>query len=79
MMLEGRHTGSKGGTIAFLAEKMMDRGCTLAFNLDGGETATILFMGEQICKVGGSSTGNARRTPEIFGIGQSSLVPEWEK
>ena len=79
MMLEGRHTGSKGGTIAFLAEKMMDRGCTLAFNLDGGETATILFMGEQICTVGGSATGNARRTPEIFGIGQSSLVPVWDQ
>ena len=81
MMLEGRHKGSKGGTVDFLCQKMLDRGCTLAFNLDGGETACILFMGEQINVVGGANNkaGNARRTTELLGIGVSELVPPYEK
>ena len=33
MMLEGRCKESKGGTVDFLAEKMLARGCTTAFNL----------------------------------------------
>lgn len=80
MMLEGRSKESKGGTVDFLAEKMLERGCTTAFNLDGGETACILFMGEQINIVGGASNkaGNARRTTELLGIGVSELVPKYE-
>lgn len=77
MMLEGRHSGSKGGPVSFLAEKLLEKGCTLAFNLDGGQSSTIVFMGEQICTIGGSTGKNAsaRRTAEILGIGTSSLVP----
>lgn len=33
MMLEGRHDGSNGAGISFLAEKMLEKGCQLAFNL----------------------------------------------
>ena len=77
MMLEGRHTGSKGGPVSFLAEKMLEKGCQLAFNLDGGQSSTIVFMGEQICTIGGTTGKNAsaRRTAEILGIGTSGLVP----
>lgn len=80
MMLEGRCAESKGGTVDFLAEKMLARGCTTAFNLDGGETACILFMGEQLNIVGGASNkaGNARRTTELLGIGVSQQVPKYE-
>lgn len=79
MMLEGRHKESKGGSIAFLAERMMEKQCTLAFNLDGGETACILFMGNQLNVVGGTKNknGNARRTTELLGIGVSEKVPEY--
>lgn len=81
MMLEGRHTGSAGGYLDFLAERMLEKGCQLAFNLDGGETAFMLFMGEQISYVGGISNENsyARRTTELLGIGVSDLVPDYEK
>ena len=77
MMLEGRHTGSKGGPVSFLAEKMLEKGCQLAFNLDGGQSSTIVFMGDQICTIGGTTGKNAsaRRTAEILGIGTSGLVP----
>ena len=75
MMLEGRLTRSKGAGISFLAERMLERGCTLAFNLDGGQTACMVFMGHQLCKIS-SGTGNvsSRKDGEILGIGTSTLV-----
>ena len=75
MMLEGRLTRSKGAGISFLAERMLERGCTLAFNLDGGQTACMGFMGHQLCKIS-SGTGNvsSRKDGEILGIGTSALV-----
>lgn len=76
MMLEGRSKNSKGGPIAFLAERMLEKGCTTAFNLDGGETACMLFMGKQINVVGGTKNkgGNARRSTELLSIGFSAQV-----
>lgn len=81
MMLEGRHSGSVGAYLNFLAERMLEKGCTLAFNLDGGETSCILFMGEQLNIVGGASNkdSNARRTTELLGIGVSELVPKYDE
>ena len=80
MMLEGRHSGSVGGYLDFLADRMLEKGCTLAINLDGGETACMTFMGEQITYVGGISNKNAyaRKTTELLGIGVSELVPDYE-
>ena len=75
MMLEGRITRSKGDGISFLAEKLMDRGCTQAMNLDGGQTACIVFMGHQLCKVDNSGRNKgARVTADILGVGTSPLV-----
>ncbi len=81
MMLEGRHKGSVGAFLDFLADRMLEKGCTLAFNLDGGETACILFMGKQLNLVGGSKNkdSNARRTTELLGIGVSEMVPAYEE
>ena len=75
MMLEGRLKRSVGAGISFLAEKMLEKGCTLAFNLDGGQTSSIVFMGRQICKIK-ESNGNvsSRKTSELLGIGTSGLV-----
>ena len=76
MMLEGRITRSKGDGISFLAEKMKDRGCQVAFNLDGGQTACIVFMGHQLCKmVNGKRNKASRITADILGVGTSDLVP----
>ena len=80
VMVEGRHKQSKGCSLVRLAEIMKNRGCSLAINFDGGETSCILFMGKQICKVGGaaSSKGYARKEPELLAIGTSGMVEGYE-
>ena len=76
MMLEGRIKRSKGDGISFLAEKLQEKGCTLAFNLDGGETACIVFMGHQLCKLKDREKPlSSRRTSDILGVGTSELLP----
>lgn len=77
VMVEGRVEGSAGSNLVFLADLMEQKGCTTAFNLDGGRTACILFMGEQISAV--ENGPNARPTTELLGIGVSELVPDDEK
>ncbi|MCL1855197.1 MAG: hypothetical protein FWF86_05635, partial [Clostridia bacterium] len=54
----------------------LEEGCTMAFNLDGGQTATISFMGKQIIWVGKMKkmSSSARKTNEIIGIGYSTQV-----
>ncbi len=81
MMLEGRHSKSRGAGISFLAEMLLEKGCRTGFNLDGGQTATMVFMGEQIIHVGKTSGTNAsaRRASEILGIGTSLQVDKPEK
>lgn len=78
MMLEGRSSWkkrSKGDGISFLAEKLLEKGCRTAFNLDGGQTATIVFMGHQLCKMDEKPRNlSSRRTAEILGVGTSTLV-----
>ena len=75
MMLEGRIKRSKGDGISFLAEKLLEKGCTLGFNLDGGETACIVFMGHQLCKLKDRKKLSSRRTSDILGVGTSELLP----
>ena len=75
MMLEGRIKRSKGDGISFLAEKLLEKGCTLGFNLDGGETACIVFMGHQLCKIEEKRRQSSRATSDILGVGTSDLLP----
>lgn len=76
VMVEGRVSTSIGSNLVFLADLMEQKGCTTAFNLDGGMTACMIFMGEQI---NGSKNSYARPTTELLGIGVSDLVPDYEK
>ena len=75
IMAEGRLKESKGITMTRLAEKMQERGCKVALNMDGGETSCIMFMGKQICKVDADNRyGYARKESEFLAIGTSLLV-----
>lgn len=77
---EGRiRNVSVGVTVMFLAEHMKAAGCRQALNLDGGQTAVMVFMGRQITRIGKYDGGktNARTTTEIMGIGRSDrIVPD---
>ena len=76
MMLEGRIKRSKGDGISFLAYKLQEKGCTQAFNLDGGQTACIVFMGHQLCKMHDKRKIASRSGADILGVGVSELVAE---
>ena len=78
--VEARHKGSRGSSVAFCAERLRELGCRTAFNLDGGETACMLFMGEQLNYVGSANNRMhwARRTSELLAIGASRLVNSGE-
>lgn len=77
ILAEGRiRNVSVGVPVSFLASHMLEAGCTEALNFDGGQTAVMTFMGEQITRIGKYNGGktSARTTTEIMGIGHSELI-----
>ena len=82
MLAEGRiRNVSVGVNVPFLADHMLAAGCTQALNLDGGQTAVMMFMGNQITRIGKYSGGrtSARATTEIIGVGRSDLIDPTQK
>lgn len=78
---EGRlGTRSEGVTKTQLALLMKAAGCTEACNLDGGETAIVVFMGQQLNAVKNQveRSDKARKLNEILGIGTSEQVGIYE-
>jgi len=73
---EGRvPDGTKGLTVNETAMLLYSYGVTEAFNLDGGSTSVIIFMGEKLNRTGkDSSIGSPRNQHELFGVGTSELV-----
>ena len=79
VLAEGRLGHSKGITMTHLGKLMRSKGCQVAFNLDGGNTAVMVFMGKQlneIAKAYGST--KARPTSEVMAIGHSDQVGIYE-
>ncbi|MBQ2701128.1 MAG: phosphodiester glycosidase family protein [Clostridia bacterium] len=79
VLAEGRLGHSKGITMTHLGKLMRAKGCQVAFNLDGGNTAVMVFMGKQlneIAKAYGST--KARATSEVMAIGHSDQVGIYE-
>ena len=60
-------TGSTGVNIETMAGLMKARGCSIAVNLDGGDTAVAAFMGTQLNAVAKVKTG--RKTCEVLAFG----------
>lgn len=48
IMVEGRHIGSYGLSLPDFAQLFLDEGCSVAYNLDGGTSAGMVFMGTRI-------------------------------
>ena len=80
IVCEGRTKRSKGEGLAFMAQLLLDKGCTVGFNLDGGETSFMMFMGVQLNVAGGANNkyGSARRASDIVAIGTSERVTAQE-
>lgn len=77
VLAEGRMKKiSVGVNIEWLEEKMLEAGCLQALNFDGGQTAVMCFMGEQITRIGRYAGGRTtpRETTEVMGIGRSDLI-----
>ena len=77
VMCEGRIKRSKGVQMAYLAELMMQEGCTIAVNMDGGQSAAVAFMGHQLNQVW-SSQPNGREQADILAFGTSGQVGSFE-
>lgn len=80
IMCEGRLKRSAGVTISYLAKMMRAKGCQVAFNIDGGQTAVMVFMGKQLNQIGAYDGGktNSRPTSEVLGFGTSEQVGTYE-
>ncbi len=65
VLAEGRNKDSEGVTHQELADFMFDLGCIEAFNLDGGNTATIVFNGDYY-QTGRSSTNERPQSDCIY-------------
>ena len=60
-------TGSTGVNIETMANLMKSRGCIVAVNLDGGDSAVSVFMGKQLNAV--AKVRNGRKTCEVLAFG----------
>lgn len=70
VMVESRTSKSKGVNTAWMAERFKLLGCDTAFNLDGGQTAVVIFLGEQLNEIGKyDNKTNSRLQNEVMGIG----------
>ena len=70
IVVESRTSKSKGVNTTWLAERFHALGCGTAFNLDGGQTAVLIFMGEQLNEIGKyDGKTNSREQNEVMGIG----------
>lgn len=66
---DGRTERSAGLSLVQLAQFMGDWGCTFAYNLDGGGSATMVFQGKVINKPTDGSSFGERKVSDIVYIG----------
>ena len=72
IMVEGRTKASVGCQLTYLADLFLKKGCTVAFNLDGGGTASMIFMGDYLNE--NTYSVQNRKQNEVLGIGISENV-----
>ncbi|MFA5676094.1 MAG: phosphodiester glycosidase family protein, partial [Christensenellales bacterium] len=64
---------SVGLTMQELAEVFAEYGCRVAYNLDGGQSSAMSFMGKNINRFNGSLTGQ-RKVPDALMFGFTELL-----
>jgi exopolysaccharide biosynthesis protein len=75
IVVEGRSSRAKGMTLVELADLFASYDCEVAYNLDGGQSSTMTFMGENINEYQGSLTGQ-RGVPDALMFGTSDQVSQ---
>lgn len=66
---DGRTNESKGLSLLQLADKFSARGCTIAYNLDGGGSSTMVFNGKVVNNPVGGRKESERGISDIVYIG----------
>lgn len=69
---DGRTKESKGLSLYQLASLFIDKGCTVAYNLDGGGSSTLWFHGSVVNQPTDGRTSGEREVSDIVYIGTSS-------
>jgi len=69
VVVDGRSSVSSGMTLKQLAQVFVDRGATIAYNLDGGGSSTLWFNGKIINNPVDGSSGGERKVSDIIYIG----------
>ena len=78
-VVEGRIRPSRGMTCRETAYLLQKLGCVEAFNLDGGWTSSMIFMGQQLNQLDNSGIhNNARTQNEILGIGRTDNMAAYQ-
>ena len=71
------HIGAAYGfsTLAQVVDNLLDYGCEIAYNLDGGRSSMLVFMGNAVNKTAFIGKG-WRGLKDMVGFLTSDLVPE---
>ncbi|NCB05333.1 MAG: phosphodiester glycosidase family protein [Clostridia bacterium] len=72
IVVEGRHDASRGCGLSFIARRMLELGVQEALNLDGGQTAAMVFMGEQLNTTGKFRKSVVRSLSGVLGVRDAS-------
>lgn len=77
ILVDGRQPGvSIGMRLMRLAEEFKKRGCTVAYNLDGGQSTGMVFLGVALnSHKNDQPFPNQRRVPEVMCLGETELTP----
>lgn len=77
ILVDGRKPGvSRGVDLQRLAEEFVKQGCVTAYNLDGGQSSAMVFLGNQLNDHKNESAFNGqRRVPDMLTFGVSDRVP----
>jgi len=67
---DGRTSQSAGLSLLELATVMQEYGCTVAYNLDGGGSSTMVFMGEVVNNPTDGRSFGERKVSDIIYIGE---------
>lgn len=69
IVADGRTSASEGLSILELAQELEERGCTTAYNLDGGGSSTMYFNGEVVNQPTDGRKEGEREVSDIVYIG----------